>query len=99
MLPGIEADDVDITIQGDALSIHAEKKDAHERREGRYYRRESSFGSYYRSVSLPTTVDPQGAEATFEDGVLKVSLPKSEEARPRRISVSATERQEQGRTE
>jgi HSP20 family molecular chaperone IbpA len=49
-------------------------------------------------VSLPTTVDPQGAEATFEDGVLKVSLPKSEEARPRRIGVSGTERQEQGRT-
>jgi HSP20 family protein len=89
-LPGVKPEDVDITIQGNALSIHAERHERHERREGRYYRRESSFGSFYRSVALPTTVDPQGAEARFEDGVLKVALPKSEEARPRRITVSST---------
>jgi HSP20 family protein len=88
-LPGVKPEDVDITIQGNALSIHAERHERHERREGRYYRRESSFGSFYRSVALPTTVDPQGAEARFEDGVLKVALPKSEEARPRRIMVSS----------
>jgi HSP20 family protein len=87
-LPGVKPEDVDITIQGNALSIHGEKRDLHERKEGRYFRRESAYGSFYRSVALPSTVDSQKAEASFEDGILKVRLPKSEEAKPRRIAVN-----------
>ncbi len=87
-LPGISPDDVDISIVGDTLTIKGEvKHEAEKEEKGRYHYRERRYGAFQRSVTLPTNVDTDAAEAVFENGVLKLTLPKVEEAKPKRIEV------------
>jgi HSP20 family protein len=86
-LPGVTPEDVDITVTDNTLTVKGEYKAEEEREEGRMHVQERRYGSFQRSVSLPTTVNTDAAEAKFEDGVLKVTLPKTEEAKPKRISV------------
>lgn len=90
-LPGINEDEVDINISDNVLTIKAESKQENEREEddGKYLIRECYSGSYYRQLSLPTNADPTQAEATTENGVLTLSIPKKPEAQPKRISVKA----------
>ena len=87
-LPGLKKDDIDITIEDGVLSISGEKKFEHEERKQSYHRVERRYGTFRRSVSLPSGVDTEKADATMTDGVLKVVLPKSEAARPKTLKIS-----------
>jgi len=87
-LPGLKAEDVDISVEDGVLTIKGEKK-SEEMSEGEnYYRREIRYGAFSRSVALPSEVDHEKAAAAFTDGVLTVTLPKAEEAKPRMIKIS-----------
>jgi HSP20 family protein len=88
-LPGMKEEDIDVSVVGDALMIKGEKKTESEVKEADYYRCERSYGSFYRSIPLPSTVDANKIEADFEDGVLEITLPKSPEVKPKKVAVSA----------
>ncbi len=88
-LPGMKADDVQINITGDMLSLKGEMKEKSETKEKNYHIREQRWGSFERSVMLPTSVVSDKAKAEFEDGVLTITLPKAEEVKPKVITVKA----------
>src|SRR5262245_46331481 len=88
-LPGLSEGDVKLEVQDGTLTISGERKAEHEQREKGWYRIERSFGSFHRSLTLPDGVDPDGIDASFSDGVLEVRIPKPEERKPRRISISS----------
>lgn len=88
-LPGLKADDVQISITGDALTLKGEFKQEEEKKEKSYHLREQRFGAFERSFSLPTHVLADKAKAEFENGVLTITLPKAEEVKPRMITVKA----------
>ena len=90
-LPGMKSDDVDLSITGDTLTLRGERKPAEVVPDGQYHRRERVFGAFVRTVTLPERVSPDKAEARYCNGVLTVSIPKSEEAKPRRIPVKLGE--------
>jgi HSP20 family protein len=86
-LPGIDPGDVDVSITGNTLIIEGETKAEKEVEEGNYIYRERRFGAYSRSLTLPVGVKADKAEAEYENGVLKLRLPKVEEAKPKAIQV------------
>lgn len=86
-LPGLEAKDVDVSISGDVLTIKGEKRKEQEEKGGHYHFTERYYGSFQRSFRLPTSIQPEKVEATFEKGVLKVTLPKTEEAKKKEIKI------------
>jgi HSP20 family protein len=86
-LPGLKAEDVDITITGQSLSIRGEFKADEKVERGQYLYRERRFGSFQRQLQLPVRVQSEAATATFEDGVLTLQIPKAEEVKPRQIQV------------
>jgi len=87
-LPGMSPDEVDISIVGNTLTIKADHEEKREQEEeGKYYFHERRYGTVQRSVGLPVEVDADKAEAIFENGVLKLTLPKAEEAKPKHIEV------------
>ncbi len=86
-VPGIKPDDIDITISGNILSISGETKVEEEVKEDDYIRRERRCGSFCRSVTLPEALEPDKAEASFEDGVLTLNIPKAPEAKPKVIKI------------
>ena len=88
-VPGVDAADVNIPVLGDTLRITGERREDREQQgqEGRWILRERRFGAFERTISLPTSVKSDQATADFKDGVLTVTLPKAEEARPRSIPV------------
>lgn len=89
-LPGVEEKDVDISLSGDILTIKGEKKHESEDKRDEFYRLERSYGSFRRSFSLPAPVDAEKAQASFTQGVLTVTLPKSTAAAAaRKITVNA----------
>jgi len=88
-LPGMKADDVQINVTGDVLSIKGEMKEMNETKEKNYHIREQRWGAFERSVMLPTSVVSDKAKAEFEDGILTVTLPKAEEVKPKAITVKA----------
>ncbi len=88
-LPGMKAEDLDISVTGDSLSISGERKIPDEGKDVRYHRRERESGRFNRIISLPAHVDSDKVEASFVNGVLTVVLPKAEEAKPKQISVKA----------
>lgn len=85
-LPGIDRSDVRITMQDNVLTIRGEKKQEKEEK-GKYRRVERSYGAFERSFALPAPVKSDRVEAAFRDGILTITLPKAEEARPRQIDV------------
>jgi HSP20 family protein len=87
-LPGVKQDDVDITITDDVLTLKGEKKEEKEVKEKNYHRIERSYGSFQRSVSLPAGVQADKAKATYKDGVLHITVPKTEEAKPKQIKIN-----------
>ena len=89
-LPGLAESDVNLEVQDGTLTISGERKAEHEQREKGWYRIERSFGSFNRSLTLPDGVDPDRIEASFNNGVLEVRIPKPEERKPRRISISGS---------
>jgi HSP20 family protein len=86
-LPGVRPDDVQITVQGDTLTIRGESKAEGEKKGEHWHLRERRFGAFQRAMTLPTPVDSDKAQASFEHGVLTLTLPKSEAARPRQIKI------------
>ena len=87
-IPGINPDDLDITYTDRVLTIKGETKEDSEKKEkGKYHIRERRFGSFYRSISLPAPVSEKDIKANYQDGILKLHLPKSEEAKPKKITV------------
>ncbi|HXG42795.1 MAG TPA: Hsp20/alpha crystallin family protein [Dehalococcoidia bacterium] len=88
-LPGLRPEDVDISLQGDQLTIRGEYRHEAKEEKGNYHRRELRYGTFARSVTLPVQVDADKAEAVFEHGMLTVKLPKAPEVRPKSIKVKA----------
>jgi HSP20 family protein len=90
-LPGMKAEDVNVSLEGNLLTISGERKFEHEKEEEGYRRIERSYGSFSRSFTLPDTVELERCEADMKGGVLKIRFPKSEKAQPRRIDVKSSE--------
>ena len=88
-LPGMKKDDIQLTLDGSTLTIHGERKQERETKDRGIYRQERFTGSFSRSLVLPSTVDPQKIEATYNDGVLEVTVPKSDAAKPRQIAIQS----------
>ena len=86
-LPGLSKGDVSVTVHDDILSIKGEKRQETEKKDANVYRIERSFGSFARTIELPSNVDSKRVEARFKDGVLQITLPKSESAKPKEIEV------------
>jgi HSP20 family protein len=87
-LPGIKPEDVQITVQGDTLTIRGESKAEEEKKGQTWYLRERRAGAFQRSVALATPVNADQAQAHYDHGVLNLTLPKAEQARPRQIKVN-----------
>jgi HSP20 family protein len=88
-LPGLKAEDVEISVTADVLSLRGEYKQESEQKEATYHIREQRYGSFERSVRLPTDVQTDKAKADFEDGILTITLPKAEAVKPKMISIKA----------
>ncbi|HKZ00877.1 MAG TPA: Hsp20/alpha crystallin family protein [Pyrinomonadaceae bacterium] len=88
-LPGFKADEVQINITGDVLTLRGETKQDQEVKEKTYHMREQRWGSFERSIPLPTSVSADKAMADFENGILTITLPKSEAARPKAITIKS----------
>jgi len=89
-LPGISADDLDMSVTGNTLSISGERKIPSEDEKAQYHRREREAGKFSRIISLPSQVDTKRVEAHCADGILTVVLPKAEEAKPKQIAVKTS---------
>ena len=86
-LPGVDADDLEITLEDGLLTIQGERHFAHDSSEQQFHRVERRYGAFRRSITLPAQVQAEQIEASFENGVLQVVVPKMEEAKPKRIQV------------
>ena len=89
-LPGIKADELDISVTGNSLSVAGERKIAAEDEKARYHRREREAGRFSRVVTLPAQIDSTKVEARCSEGILTVVLPKAESAKPKQIAVKAS---------
>jgi len=88
-LPGVKPEEVDISITGDTLTIKGEHKEEQEVKQEDYFRKERYYGAFSRSLVLPVQVQSDKAEATFENGILTLTLPKAEEVKPKQIKIKA----------
>ena len=88
-IPGFNADEVQINVTGDVLTLRGETKHEEEKKEKAWHIREHRWGSFERSIALPTEVTADKAVADFENGILTVTLPKAEEVKPKTITVKA----------
>jgi HSP20 family protein len=89
-LPGVEPDDVDISVENSVLTLRGDRRFYRETKEDDFHRIERRFGSFARSITLPSTADPERIRASFDGGVLTIEVPKKEEAKPRKIQIKAT---------
>jgi len=89
-LAGIDPDKVDISIENDVLCIKGESEKKSEVEDKNYYRKEIRSGSFYRSIPLPAHVVGEQASAEAKDGVLRISIPKKEAVKPKKIEIKAT---------
>jgi HSP20 family protein len=87
-MPGLNKDDVKISVQDNVLTLKGEKKQEKEEKEADYHRIERSYGSFCRSFQLPTAVSTDKIKASYKDGVLSITLPKTEEVKPKEIPIS-----------
>jgi HSP20 family protein len=87
-VPGIEEKDIDVRIENNTLTVHGERKFEKEEKEENYRRVERQYGSFTRSFTLPSTVDPNQVNANYDKGVLKIKLAKKAEAKPKQIKVN-----------
>jgi HSP20 family protein len=86
-LPGIDEKDVEIKVEDNTLSIKGERKFEKETKEENYHRIERAYGSFFRSFSLPNYVDQEKISAEFENGLLKIHMPKKAEVKPRKVKI------------
>jgi HSP20 family protein len=87
-IPGIDPADIDITVTGDTLTIKGTRKEQEAKKEETWHRRERGSGNFYRTVQLPYNVDGNKVQADYTKGVLKISLPRAEADKPRKITVA-----------
>lgn len=88
-LPGIDPEKVNISVANDVLTIEGSSEKKTEVDEKDYYRKEIRAGSFHRAVALPASVNGEKASAEYKDGVLKITIPKEERAKPKQIKISA----------
>ena len=88
-IPGVKAEEIEVSVTGDTLTIKAETKEKEEISRENYLRRERRYGSYCRSVTLPGGLETEKADADYTDGVLTLTFPKAEEVKPKSIKVTA----------
>jgi HSP20 family protein len=87
-VPGIDEKDIDVRVENNTLTVHGERKIEKEEKEENYRRVERQYGSFTRTFTLPTTVDSENVSANYDKGVLKITLPKKAEAKPKQIKVN-----------
>lgn len=87
-VPGLQPEDVDISISGNTLTIKGEFRSEQEGERGNVHFQERRYGKFQRALGLPANVNADEVEATFDDGILKITLPKAEEAKPKQIPVT-----------
>jgi HSP20 family protein len=100
-VPGIEEKDLDIRVENHTLTVKGERKFEAEEKEQNFHRIERRYGSFFRDFTLPTTVDTEGVQASYNAGVLKLELAKKPEAQPKqiKINVDSTKKVEAGKVE
>jgi len=86
-LPGVKQQDIDISISGNVLTLKGERKREEEYKDKNYHRVERFYGAFQRSFSLPPYADTSKVKASYKDGVLEITIPKTEEAKPKQIKV------------
>ena len=87
-VPGIDEKDIDVRIENNTLAVHGERKFEKEEKEENFHRVERQYGSFTRSFTLPSTVDPDQVRANYDKGILRISLAKKAEAKPKQIKVN-----------
>ena len=87
-IPGMKREDIDVSLHDGSLSISGERKSENKYEGAEAYRAERFFGKFQRTVTLPTPVAPEKVKAQYQDGILTVTLPKTEEAKPKHITIS-----------
>ncbi|MGA2353774.1 MAG: Hsp20/alpha crystallin family protein [Terriglobales bacterium] len=87
-VPGIDEKDIDVRIENNTLTVHGERKFEKEEKEENFRRVERQYGSFTRTFTLPNTVDQESVQANYEKGVLKITLAKKAEAKPKQIKVN-----------
>ena len=93
-LPGVKEEDIDVSVAGDMLTISGEKQAESEVKKKGYYYNESSYGSFSRSVTMPSSVDAGKIEASYDKGVLEITLPKAPEVKTKKIRVAGKKKEE-----
>jgi HSP20 family protein len=88
-IPGVEAKDIDISLNGKLLTIKGEKKQEKEEKEENYHRMERSYGYFNRTIKLPSEVDPEKVDASYKKGVLKIELKKTKESETKKIEIKS----------
>jgi len=86
-VPGMKQEDLDVQLENNVLTVKGERKFETEEKEENFHRIERRYGSFYRSFTVPNTVNPEGVKASYETGVLRVELEKRPEAKPKQIKV------------
>jgi HSP20 family protein len=86
-IPGVQPEDIKISLEGNLLTIHGTKQQEAEEKTERVHRYERTYGAFERSFTLPASVEPKDIKANYDQGVLTITLPKSERAKPRQIEV------------
>ena len=86
-VPGIDENDIEIKIEDNTLTLTGERRFEKETKEENYHRIERAYGSFYRSFTLPNSIDQDKIEAQHENGVLKINMPKKPELKPRKVKV------------
>jgi HSP20 family protein len=87
--PGIDRDSLDVTVVGDVVTIRGERKEEPDAAQARYQRRERPTGAFTRAISLDERLDPDRAEATYRDGILRVQVARAPEVTPKKISIKS----------
>ena len=88
-LPGMKREDITLHLENNVLTLRGERKFEKETKEENYHRIERSYGNFSRSFSIPATVDEEKIRADYKDGVLKIALPKKEQAKPKQIKIAS----------
>jgi HSP20 family protein len=88
-LPGMDRKDIALHLENNVLSLRGERRFEKETKEENYHRIERSYGNFSRSFSIPATVDEEKIRADYKDGVLKIVLPKKEQAKPKQIKIAS----------
>ena len=88
-VPGVNPEDIDVSIENDVLTIRGQTKEAREHQEGNYLMRERRTGSFYRALRLPDTVDSEKAQPHYEHGVLSITFPRLESKQARRLHITS----------